>query len=218
MKFLGLGERFNGEELAFAEDASWFHVLVDEAFHGEDQLVVERGHGFFGKAAHVEFEGIGAATEAADEFSTENGRHAGRKTAVGSESDIALFGLAGEGKFLTDNGVVSAEIGEMAAGFDGSFRQTEVQTIRDGGESRIVAAHKFGNGFFAAGVEGNGTDFLIAGDFVYASRDLAGAFEIAIGECHGLHLRLPRHVERGGRTHHAGTDDQKLQGCTSCEG
>jgi hypothetical protein len=184
MKFLGLGERFNGKELAFAEDASWFHVLVDEAFHGENELIVERGHRFFGKAADVKFEGIGAATEAADEFSAENGSHAGRKAAVGSEGHVALLGLAGEGEFLADDGVVSAEIGKMAAGFDGSFRQTEVQTIRDGGEGRVVAAHKFGDGFFAAGVEGNGTDFLIAGDFVYAGGDLAGAFEIAIGECH----------------------------------
>src|SRR6476646_3422324 len=77
MKFLGFCERFNCDQLAFAENTSWFHVLVDEAFHRENQLVVARRHGFFGEAADVKSEGIGAAAEAADEFSAENGSHAG---------------------------------------------------------------------------------------------------------------------------------------------
>ena len=132
MKFLGFGERFNCDHLAFAENTSRFHVLVDEAFHRENKLVVERRHGFFGEAADVKSEGIGAAAEAADEFSAENGSHTGRKAAVGSESDIALLSFAGERKLLADDGVVSAEIGKVAPRFYGSFRQAEIQKIGDG--------------------------------------------------------------------------------------
>src|SRR5271165_378681 len=144
MKFLGFGERFDGDELAFAENTSWFHILVDEAFHGEDQLIVEGRHRFFGKAADVEFEGISAATEAADKFSAKNGSHAGGKAAVGSESDAVFLSFAGEREFLADDGVVSTQVGEVATRLDGRFCQPEVETIGNGGERSIMTAHQLG--------------------------------------------------------------------------
>src|ERR1039458_3523203 len=180
MEFLGLRERFDGNQLAFAENTSRFHVFVDKAFHRENQLVVERRHGFFRYAADVGFEGIGTATEASDELSTENGSHAGRKAAIGSKGDIALLSFASEREFLADDGVVSAEIGKVAARFDGGFGQPEVQTVGDGGERSVMAAHKLGGGPFTAGVERDGADFLIAGDPVYASGYFASAFGVAI--------------------------------------
>src|ERR1035438_8888986 len=79
VEFLRLGERLDRHQLAFAENASRFDIFVDQTFHGKNQLVVERRHGLFGKASYIKFERIGAATEAAHEFSAADRSHAGRK-------------------------------------------------------------------------------------------------------------------------------------------
>jgi len=143
---------------------------------------VERRYGFFGETTDVKFEGIGAASEAADEFSAQNGSHARRKAAVGSESDAAILSFAGEREFLADYGVVSAQVGKVAARFDCSFRQAEVQKVGYGGERSVMAAHQRSSFLLTAGVERECADFLIADDLVYARRDLASTLEVTIRE------------------------------------
>src|SRR5208282_1813751 len=82
VKFLGLGERVDSDQLAFAQNACGFYVFVDQSFHGKHELIVKGRHGFFGQASDVEFERVGASVEAANQLSSENRCHTGRKAAI----------------------------------------------------------------------------------------------------------------------------------------
>src|ERR1035438_2049541 len=119
-------------------------------------------------------------------------------------------GLAGQRELLPDDRIVASEIGEVTARFDGSFRQSKVQAIGHRGERTVVPAHQPGSSFLSAGIQRDRADFLFARDFVYPGRDFASSFQIAIGKGDRLQLRLPGHVKRRRRTHHAGTDDQEF--------
>src|SRR5579862_1040959 len=100
----------------------------------------------------------------------------------------------------------------MAAGFDRSLGQAKIQEVGDGGEGGVVSAHDFGGGGLAAGIERDGANFLARRDVVDARSDFFSTLEIAVGESDGVDLRLPRHIERSGGAHHAGTDDEKFHG------
>src|SRR5205807_1216013 len=144
-------------------------------------LVVKCRHGFFRQSADVEFERVGAATEAAHEFSAENGRHAGREAAIGGDRDTTFLRLFGKGELLADYRVVSSQVGEMAAGFEGRFSEAEVEEVGNCRECRVVAAHQLGGGWFVGGFELDGADLLVPRDFVYSRGAFFGALEIIVG-------------------------------------
>ena len=105
----------------------------------------------------------------------------------------------------------------MAAGFYRCFSEAEVEEVGNCRECRVVAAHQLGGGCFVGGFELDGADFFVASDSVHAGGDFFGALEIVVGERDGGDLRLPRHIERGGGTHHSRTYDQQLHAMTSVQ-
>ena len=214
MKRFGFSERLDSGQLAFAQNARGLHVFINQSFDGKHELIMKRRHGFFGQAAHVELERVGAAVEAAHQFSAEDRGHAGRQAAIGSQPDAFLLRLFCEREFLADDGVVAAQIREVASGGDGGFGQTEVQAVRNGGERSIMAIHQSRRFFFFRGVERDGSNFSVAGDAVDACRNILRALAIAIGECYGVDVVLTGHVISSGGSHHSGTDDEQFHKCS----
>ena len=68
--------------------------------------------------------------------------------------------LLAQRELLLDNRVVAAEVGEMAAGFDGRPREPEVEHVGDCRKRGSVATHQAHDGGVAGGVEAHRTHFL----------------------------------------------------------
>src|SRR5690348_10193148 len=63
-EFFRLGEWCDGRELAFAQDAGWLGVLVNQSLDRKNELVMKGRDRALGQAANIEFQGVGAATQA----------------------------------------------------------------------------------------------------------------------------------------------------------
>src|ERR1700686_277555 len=108
VKVLGLSEWIDGGQFAFAKDTRRFHVLVDEAFDRENELVVKWGRGPLRQTADVEPQRVGATSEPTDEFAAEDRRHPWRKSAIGCESHATGLSPLRKRQLLAHHGIVAA--------------------------------------------------------------------------------------------------------------
>ncbi len=53
MEIFRLGERIDGGELPFAQNARWLHVFVDQPFDGKYKLIMKRQCGPLRQAADI---------------------------------------------------------------------------------------------------------------------------------------------------------------------
>src|SRR5207253_618571 len=103
-------------DLAIADHSRGLYVLVDQTFHREDKLIIERRFRMLGQAADaymdlvhpVEFRGT---------VHREDGHHAGREAAVGDYADACGFRIGVKGKLSVYDVVVAAEVAERRAAF-----------------------------------------------------------------------------------------------------
>ena len=104
------------------------------------------------QAANINLQRIGLAADAAQQFASQDGRHAGRQTAVRRDRHACGLRLHLVLKLLLDDGVVAAEIGEVTpVGSPPSPIPSCKSTAR--GEHAIVAAHDFSMAGAIGGIE-----------------------------------------------------------------
>src|SRR5215510_902182 len=108
VEFFRLGQWFNRDQPSFTQDAGGFYVLVDQALDRKDQLIMEGRHRFLWQSPDVQAQGIGATSEAPDQFAAEDGSHTWRETAVRSDRHPSSFRFAGKRQLLTNNRVIAA--------------------------------------------------------------------------------------------------------------
>src|SRR5579884_4082387 len=93
------------------------------------------------------------APKSADKIACQNARHPGRESAVRSESDAVLLRLGAHRQHLANDRIVSAKIGEVAAGSDRRARESNVKEVRNSRKSAVVLAHQRGDGGFVGSVD-----------------------------------------------------------------
>ena len=107
VKILGLGQRIDRGQLAFAQDACRFHIFVDQPLHREHELIVKRRRRLFRQTANIKPQRVGAAAQPPDQFSAQNRGHSRRQPAIRRNRDSTLLGFFRKRQFLPHDGVVA---------------------------------------------------------------------------------------------------------------
>ena len=206
IKILRLSQRIDHGQLSFAQNACRLDVFIDQPFDREHELIVEWRCRLLRKTAYINAQRVGVASQTANEFAAQNGRHARRDPAIRRQGHATLFGSLRQRQLLTHHRVVAAQIGEMATRFDRSARQSEVQKIGHRRKRSVVSAHHLHGGLFIAGIKRACANFFLVCDPIHPHCYFAGALGVAVHQRHRIHLRRAGHIERRRRTHHAGTN------------
>src|SRR5579872_2567974 len=127
LKSLRLGEGIDRGQFALAQNSRRFHVLVNQSLDREDKLIVKRWSGTLGQTTNVQSKSIGASTQPPHQLAAENRSHSRRESTIRRQSNAALLCFLRQRQFLPNYGIVSTQIGEMAARFDRRPRQTQIQ-------------------------------------------------------------------------------------------
>ncbi len=190
---------------AAADDARRLDVLVDEPFDGEDELVVERRLRLLWQAADADVYPI-EAPELLRSVRDEHGHHPGSETAVRDDVDAPGAGFLIEGQLGVDDGVVSAEVAEVAACLQRGPGQALVKPIVHATDGRGVLLHELHDRGVIADVELYRAD-LLGTDH---GGDPVSLFREGVGDGDRGDVRLLDEIVDGTVTHAPGTEDEDV--------
>ena len=116
-------------------------VVVEDALHRVDDLVVQRGLGILGKPSDQNLD-RGRLIHRVDPGLGEDVHHARRQPTVGNDAEVLPCRSIVKLPLLLDDLGVAAQVAVVGARLHGELRRLEIEEVRQGAEHTVDAFHR----------------------------------------------------------------------------